>query len=189
MDARLVHTRGVAQLGRAFVAFCELSLYIIYMDKEKLVQLVSKGYSTWSMSRELGVGQTTIRYWLKKYDIRTLNNGKALRHKCSCGETNPVKFYGNKRRICGKCHNQQNIKRGHEKRLKAIRHLGGKCIKCGYMKYSCSINIHHTNPDNKDPNFSSMRGWSWKRIEKEMEECVLLCSNCHSAVHAGHIEL
>lgn len=106
-------------------------------------------------------------------------------HKCECGETNPDKFYGNKRSICGKCHNQYTIKVGQEKRKKGIDLLGGKCLLCGYSKYCGSLDFHHVSPEVKDDKFDQMRGWSWSRIQKELENCVLLCRNCHGEVHAG----
>jgi predicted HNH restriction endonuclease len=34
-----------------------------------------------------------------------------------------------------------------------------------------------------------MRGWSWEHITKELEKCVLLCKNCHAAVHAGLLKI
>ena len=35
-------------------------------------------------------------------------------HKCACGEIDPNKFYGRKRKVCGKCHNQYTIKVGKQ---------------------------------------------------------------------------
>jgi hypothetical protein len=111
-------------------------------------------------------------------------------HKCyACGEKDPSKFYRNKRKTCGRCHNQYTLKKGQEKRKKAINFLGGKCILCGYDKYYGSIDLHHINPNEKDPNFSSLRGWSWGKIEEEIKKCVPLCRNCHGEVHAGILEI
>lgn len=106
-------------------------------------------------------------------------------HKCSCGETNPNKFYGNKRYLCGKCHNQYNLKKGQEKRDRAIAYKGGKCELCGYSKYSGALDFHHIDPKLKDPKFPGMRSWSWDKIKNEIDKCALLCSNCHREVHAG----
>ncbi len=107
-------------------------------------------------------------------------------HLCSfCGETDKSKFYGKKKTVCGKCHNIYTIKLGQEKRKWAIDKLGGCCKLCGYKYYYGAISIHHLDPNLKDEKFTQMRGWSRERIAKEIENCVALCNNCHSEVHAG----
>lgn len=107
-------------------------------------------------------------------------------YKCSCGENDPARFYGNKNQICARCQNAYNVNKGQEKRLRALRILGNKCASCGFDDYSCSLEFHHVNPEEKDPTFYSMRFWSWARIEREIKGCVILCSNCHRALHSGH---
>jgi hypothetical protein len=106
-------------------------------------------------------------------------------YKCKCGEINPDKFYGHKHSICGKCHNEYSIRIGHDKKAFARQLLGGECVACGFNKYENSLDIHHLNPLNKDPNFPNMRCWSLERIKNELKECVLLCRNCHTALHCG----
>lgn len=108
------------------------------------------------------------------------------KHSCTCGETDPEKFYGNRKNGCAKCHNRYTIEQGKKKRKYAVDKLGGKCVACGFNRWIEALDIHHTNPSAKDPNFSSMRGWSIERIDRELVDCVLLCRNCHAAGHAGH---
>jgi hypothetical protein len=159
------------------------------MNKSVLEDLVRNKKSTREIAKELGLGQTTIRYWLKKYSLETTPEKP---HKCGkCGETDPNKFYGRKKKICGKCHNQENIRRGKEKIQRAIEYLGGKCINpnCPGWKYNCSLDLHHKDPNEKDPNFASKRGWRWEKLRKELDRCVLLCKNCHSALHQGEWKL
>lgn len=107
-------------------------------------------------------------------------------YRCSCGETDPARFYGHKRKICGACHNEYTIAKGKEKRAYAIGKLGGRCINCHFSQWPCSLDIHHTDPTVKDSTFASMRGWSLARIDREIVNCVLLCRNCHAALHAGY---
>ena len=79
------------------------------------------------------------------------------------------------------------VKRRRKVRLLAIEHLGGKCMRCGYSKYPEVLEFHHKNPANKEFNVSRKGHCrSWKRIEKEIEKCVLLCANCHREVHVEH---
>lgn len=81
-------------------------------------------------------------------------------------------------------------KRRKKIRLKAIEHLGGKCIKCGYKKYPEVLEFHHRDPSKKDFNVSSKGHCrSWQRVEKEIEKCDLLCANCHREVHVEQRKL
>jgi hypothetical protein len=78
------------------------------------------------------------------------------------------------------------------RRLKelAIERKGGKCTFCGYSKCNGALDFHHIDESTKE--FSlSVRGLtrSWKKIEEEIDKCLLVCSNCHREIHAGLIEI
>ena len=107
------------------------------------------------------------------------------RYRCPCGEQNPKKFSREKRRICRRCHTKYTTSRGQHNKRRAREYLGGKCQACPFALYQVSLDIHHTDPKKKDPNFNTMRGWRWSRIERELKKCILLCKNCHTAHHAG----
>lgn len=109
----------------------------------------------------------------------------AGRHHCPCGERNPKKFSQTKQRICRKCHAKYTTKRGQENKQRARDYLGGKCQACPFFVYQVALDIHHMDPNKKDPNFNTMRGWKWSRIVHELKKCILLCKNCHSGHHAG----
>lgn len=154
------------------------------MNKKELSKLTKQGNSTRDIARKLGKSQTAVRYWLRKHKITTTYI-QPLKHKCPCGETNPNNFYGHKKRICKVCHNQYTIRKGEELKQKGVDLLGGKCEICSYAKCLHALDFHHTDPKKKDPNFKGFRSWSWKRAEKELKTCVVLCKNCHAEVHAG----
>lgn len=166
------------------------------MDRIELQVLTEKGMSLRQISKETGKGPTTIRYWLKKYDLKT-KRGRRGKHpkdfetprRCKCGETDPAKFYGNKKTVCAKCHNIYTLEKGRENRKKSVEYLGGECTCCGWNKFISGFDIHHLNPEEKDVAFSSMRAWCWERTKKELDKCVLLCKCCHAGVHNGEIEL
>ncbi len=109
--------------------------------------------------------------------------------KCACGETDPTKFYGNKRTVCAECHKQYTLAVFRKKKEDAIVYKGGSCSICGYDKYSGALEFHHIDPNDKDEHFTSMRHWRWERMRIELDKCVLLCSNCHREVHAGIEEI
>ncbi len=162
------------------------------MEKEKLQELIAKGLTQREMALELDKSQTSIRHWLIKFELKTHNDKKPREKKplCKkCGVNDVNLFYGNDKRVCGKCHNERVKLSAKTKREYAVGKLGGACKNCTYNLYMCSLDIHHLDPSKKDKNFKSMRGWSIDRIDREIEGCVLLCKNCHSAYHNGDIKL
>lgn len=54
---------------------------------------------------------------------------------------------------------------------------------CGESE-PCCLSFHHTNGD-KTGNISDMvnRGYGLKRMQKEMDKCIVLCLNCHAKLH------
>lgn len=161
------------------------------MNREELKKLVDEGLSSRTIASRTGLSQSSIRYWISKYELKLMRGPKGklslqeFPYSCSCGETNPDKFYGRKRFVCGKCHNEYTIQRGKETKERIVGYLGGKCVACGFDNYICSLDVHHIDPSKKDINFKSKRGWCWERIVKELENCILLCKNCHQAYHNG----
>ena len=68
----------------------------------------------------------------------------------------------------------------------ALDYKGGCCQLCGYKKCSEALEFHHLEVAGKDFGISD-KGYtrSWKKIEEELDKCILLCANCHREVHAG----
>jgi transcription elongation factor Elf1 len=63
------------------------------------------------------------------------------------------------------------------------------CLICGENDAVC-LDAHHLDPSEKDFNLADKVGvWSWGSIQKELDKCVVLCSNCHRKFHAGRFEL
>lgn len=65
------------------------------------------------------------------------------------------------------------------------------CWNCGENHPDC-IEFHHVikTPTETHPgNLIRVRGWGKARIQRELENCVPLCANCHRKVHAMHREL
>ena len=160
------------------------------MEKITLQKYIDLNYSTRKIAAATNSSQTNVRHWLKKYNLKTnAEQFKLTEYNCKCGETNPENFYGHAKQTCSKCHNLITTTAGKNNRLFAIDYLGGKCKNCNFDKYTCSLDIHHLDPSIKDKNFKYMRGWKKERILNEIKNCVLLCRNCHAAVHAGFIKL
>lgn len=121
-----------------------------------------------------------------KHNTKQIHVNKVDKRRCyKCDETDPDKFYGHKKSICGRCSNKENVNAIRAKKKRAVEYLGGKCKYCGYNKCINSLDFHHTNSHEKDKNFRNMRSWSWERITKELTKCELVCRNCHGEIHAG----
>lgn len=156
------------------------------MDKCVLNDLIKQGYSTYKISKKLNICQSTVRYWLRKYKLKTF----AKSYKCKfCGELDVNKFYGHRKSMCNKCFNNKSVSKARINRQKILDHFGNKCSHCGYEKYLCSLQVHHLDRKGKDPSYRSVRSWSWNRIKNEIKKCVMLCANCHIALHNGLIFL
>lgn len=68
---------------------------------------------------------------------------------------------------------------------RSIEYLGGKCVKCGYNRCPEAMDFHHRDPTQKDFAISkSGNCTAWNKIQKELDKCDLLCSNCHRESHA-----
>jgi protein-arginine kinase activator protein McsA len=87
--------------------------------------------------------------------------------------------------------NRQKIKEKRrkfliEQRTKAIKYKGGKCARCGYndLTYLRVFQFHHLDPNEKEVVFSFASN-TFETYKEELDKCILLCANCHMAVHDG----
>lgn len=69
-------------------------------------------------------------------------------------------------------------------KLRLIAFFGGKCKLCGYDRHEGALQFHHLDPTKKDFTIGG-KSHSFARLLEEAKKCILLCSNCHSEVHAG----
>ncbi len=76
-----------------------------------------------------------------------------------------------------------------KKRRKKVRQMaidlkGGKCTRCGYNRCLDALEFHHLDTSKKDFGVSD-KGYtrSWKKIQEELEKCILVCANCHRELH------
>ena len=171
------------------------------MNEQLLKQLVDKKLSLREISEETGKSYTSIRYWLKKFGLKTeiekynkgghANKTKSWRKQDSCekcGETDPDRFYKRRNRNtnysrCKTCHNKEQIERYRDYKKKAVEYKGGKCECCGYNKCMAALDFHHVDSSEKDSNWKKMRAWKFEKVKKELDKCRLVCRNCHAEIH------
>jgi hypothetical protein len=109
-----------------------------------------------------------------------------------CEQTKPLEdFYKKSGRVnatmsqCKSCFNQTTHERQKNNKSSYVAYLGGKCVVCGYDRCYQALDFHHLDPSTKEINLSSGRGYSFDRAKRELDKCVLVCSNCHREIHAG----
>lgn len=76
----------------------------------------------------------------------------------------------------------------HNRRLLSRYKKMCKCFICREDE-PVALDLHHTDPEEKDADPSRMTTYSTSSLRKEIRKCVVLCSNCHRKVHAGIIKL
>lgn len=84
-----------------------------------------------------------------------------------------------------------NTERTRERRARRREQLNERaadagCSVCGESDPRC-LDFHHRDPAEKARSISEMvtRGVSKQRLEAELENCVVLCANCHRERHAN----
>ncbi len=76
--------------------------------------------------------------------------------------------------------------RWKKRKIQAIEYLGGRCAHCGLKDDPVVYDFHHKDPSTKDVEWHKLRLRKWESVLKELDKCVLLCSNCHRKEHFGN---
>lgn len=170
------------------------------MEKDYLKSLVDSGMSTFQISKLTKKSQTSIVYWLKKFNLKTQNKSFKEKGKVDygefrfcprCKENKCIEdFYKRRKKegsssYCKLCTGRQVLERQRRVKVLAVEYKGGKCVKCGYNKYIGALDFHHLNPKEKDFSIASIKQYAFsEKIRNELDKCILLCSNCHREEHA-----
>lgn len=90
---------------------------------------------------------------------------------------------GSKRWRCSACNVEAVTQFRSRRKQKAVDYKGGCCSKCGYDRYIGALEFHHLDPMKKDLEFGANLSISWEKTKKELDKCILVCSNCHREIH------
>lgn len=85
-------------------------------------------------------------------------------------------------------HRKQILENNHKRLvfIQGIKESSG-CVICGETD-PCCLEFHHLNPDEKELQVSEQHN-NLERVLKEIEKCIVVCSNCHRKIHAGKINV
>ena len=165
--------------------------------KEEIYNLIQSGDSIRTISKKLNMGYSTVRYWIGKYKIQNHNKSKDI-EVCSkrcprCRELKNISLFyesirnGKKRYgYCKDCSNEYATQRMINVKKNMIEYKGGSCERCGITIKESNyfiFDFHHINTKEKDPNFKRIKFQKWESIKKELNKCMLVCSNCHRTIH------
>jgi len=180
------------------------------MNKSTLEQFINQGFSIGQISKIINKSKTSVRHWLKKFNLKTLNKSFKEQPRTkkiilidktefkNCPRCKQVKILKDEFNIqkngyyyswCKKCQKENMYERQVKRKIECINYKGGKCIVCGYNKYIGSLDFHHLNPEEKEFNIARLKGYNLESLKKELDKCVILCKNCHSEFHHGLIDL
>lgn len=145
-------------------------LCLTNMNKELLEKLLSEGKTIRHISYEVGKSYTSVRHWIKKYNI-SLNRKRGPRNKSGL----------DKSKLSTLCQKS----RARKRKIQFVKELGGKCSCCGYNKNWGALDFHHVDPKTKliQLNSNSLGHFTEKVLREELKKCILLCSNCHREHH------
>lgn len=90
---------------------------------------------------------------------------------------------------CKKCFIEHSSTKKRRTKEKLVEYKGGKCEICGYDKCIDALEFHHLNPKEKEFNISqSNYSKPFALLKKEVDKCILVCSNCHREIHANIVK-
>ena len=174
--------------------------------RERLEELVLSGSTIAEIAGELGRSKATVRHWLRKYGLRTINStgrrsdpliqaakaaGLASVHM-TCPTHGETEFLieGRGYYRCKRC--RSGAVTGRRRKVKAtlVAEAGGCCALCGYDRCFAALSFHHLDPSQKRLHVSADgRCLAMETLRAEARKCVLLCANCHAEVESGTAKL
>src|SRR5262245_8682616 len=66
----------------------------------------------------------------------------------------------------------------------AVAYKGGQCQRCGYKRCLDALEFHHRDLTAKEFAISRKRYTRFELIKDELDQCDLLCANCHREIHS-----
>lgn len=150
----------------------------IMLHKAELKSLVEEGLSIRQIATQLEVSYTTVRYWLRKYRLKTDVRAKAKKEMSPCLNCgNPVRCKPNQ--YCSttcqyqfkrKCRIENDINSVSSRTLKKylLDQRGHRCEACGITEWRgkpAPIELDHRDGNPENNSLANLR---------------LICPNCHA---------
>ena len=131
-------------------------LFKVKLDKDEIIKLYGEYKNIKKVSKHLNVSYEAMKHFLTENNINLIRKFKSK--------------------------SQHVIDSRRNNKIKLIEYKGGCCEKCGYNKSVSVLQFHHLDQNEKDFTIGG-RSYSYERLKKEVDKCILVCSNCHIEIH------
>jgi hypothetical protein len=169
------------------------------IDRTALEAMVELGMPIRAMAEQLGVSYTTVRHWLKRYELTTprakrLASTRTARDAGLDDGLVACPVHGPTRHIrrkdgglrCLACRSDAVSRRRRRVKAILVDEAGGCCTMCGYADSPGVLHFHHVDPVSKSFALSDVGVTrSLAKARAEAAKCVLLCARCHAEVELG----
>lgn len=168
------------------------------LTRERLQALIEERLSVREMAARTGFSATTVRYWLKRHQLRTSATGRRedgrrakaegrltiLMHCAAHGQTEFL-LEGRGAYRCLSCRRERVAKRRRKVKELLVAEAGGACALCGYDRFAGALHFHHVDPATKAFGIANQGiTRSIAAMRAEAAKCILLCANCHAEIEA-----
>ena len=125
--------------------------------------------------------QDEAKVYYKEYYKKNKNKIKVYQKKYSKKNKEKIIIRRKKWAKANKDVIYANVRKRKNKNYKLIRKikLDSGCEICGYNKHHVALDFDHLDRKTKITSVGQMVNFSWKRIQKEINKCRILCANCH----------
>lgn len=175
------------------------------MEKEILEKLINENKSSRQIAAELNKSQTSIKYWLKKFNLKTKYNKHNILSpviddykictSCSINKHKDEYHFNNKSKTilsskCKMCKNKEEVSKLKQMKKMCLEYKGHFCTNCNYSRNQAALEFHHLDPNEKEFEISNFKKTSilktgmTKELKEELDKCIVLCSNCHRELHS-----
>ncbi len=166
--------------------------------KGGLERLVERGLSMRAMARELDVSLSTVRHWMRRYELRStayvrsaddIRKSFEIERVCKRHGATVFVLTSPGQYRCKRCRSEHVSARRRRVKQVLVEEAGGGCALCGYDRCIRALHFHHVDPSTKS--FTVSHGGvtaSLARAREEAAKCILLCSNCHAEVESRPVE-
>jgi transposase len=172
------------------------------IEREQLEALVADGKSIAEIADAVDRSKGTVRHWLGKYGLKTLNRrgprslatavearaAGLMTADLACPTHGQTEFVIDTRGCyrCRRCRMEAVTRRRRRVKATLVAEAGGACVLCGYDRNQAALAFHHLDPQNKRMVISAQgMGIGIAQLREEASKCVLLCHNCHAEVETG----
>lgn len=175
------------------------------LTREQLQPLIERGATQRELAHETGCSVSTVRRWLARHGLKTLNQGgrppaappsmveaalasgsRTVTGRCARHGLTEFAILESRRLRCKRCRSEAVARRRRRVKELLVTEAGGRCQICGYNRSLNALSFHHRDPGQKRFGIA-MRGItrSIDSVRAEVEKCALLCANCHAEVERG----